>query len=106
MTRTEKLKRARGRFTLSGEVRQVIDQRARTIGLSKPVPSFLWATQNDDGTQRLFLAFYENERLPVSDPVFLVELDDGLEVLILQEELLQGLEGRTIVLRDGSFEIS
>jgi hypothetical protein len=91
-------------FLLSGDLLEHIALRRRSFA-SAVVPSLIVARVNDDPEFRLYLEFHDHRVLASKDPIFLARFDDGFELLILQEELLDSLKGSIVGIKNGALSI-
>jgi hypothetical protein len=80
-------------------LRGVIADRARNSGLRNPIPEIFWGRWTDEEDEAYFLGFHDRSRLPVDDPVFIIDAN-GLEFLLIQTDLYARLEGKTIDIVD------
>lgn len=91
-------------FFVSGELRDHISSRRRSFAV-EVIPSLIVAYEGDAESQ-IYLGFHDPKVLASADPLFLATFDDGLELLILQEELLESLKGSTLGIKNGALAVS
>lgn len=92
------------KIRITEQLRRKITDRASRSRLRDPVVGLIHGHWEGDNQSRFHLAFYERDQIPTDDPVEIVDAG-GLEILIVQEELLPklehgrlGLEGGVIVI--------
>lgn len=86
------------------DLRDRLQYRMQQSDLKEPVPSISWGKWDDEKEERFMIGFYERSRLPVWDPVRLIEAD-GIEFLIIQDWICDELEGKKLDIVDGELSV-
>ena len=86
-------------------LRQVLFQRSSASRLEEPVPGILWGKWDGEQHECYSIGFYERKDLPIDDPIRIVEAD-GIEFVITQDWICDGLSGRTLDITAGVLTVS
>ena len=78
------------KIRVAKELCEKIRFRASASGLRDPVAAIIEGQWDNDIRMRLHLAFYERDQIPIDEPLEIVDAD-GMELLIIQKEILAKL---------------
>ena len=90
---------------ITKELFRKIQTRSAASGLLDPVAAIIEGHWEGDCQISYHLAFYEREQIPKNEPVEIVSAD-GIELLIVQSEVLAKLATGKLRLRDGAIVIA
>jgi len=91
-------------FSISSQLREHIAVRSRSFAMVV-IPSLMIAREEGKNFE-LHLGFHDPRVLANDDPIVLVKFDDGFELLVLQEDLLERLDGTNLSIKRGVLAIS